>query len=361
MTDSLPGVEFRPLTIPASINDADAADFVEMIRVRNLVYREINGNGDDDVTPDQLLPHYQPDEHGRRSTWVVLVDGEFVGRAGLDIPLEEGSRLAYWEIELLERVWGRGIGQAAHELIVAACNDEDRSVLQAWAARPEGPEARLDAPTGFGSIPLDHVARFFLALGYTLEQVERMSEYDLQQPRDRVQALHEDAIAHAAGYRVVQWESPTPEEYRDGYAWMKSRMSTDAPAANLEFDEEQWDAARLMDVERRHLEGGTRVLVTAAQHIESGALCAFNELTIGQDPTAASFQEDTLVLKEHRGHRLGMLVKTAGLIRWHELAPNSPKMITYNAEENRPMLEINETIGFVPVRYVGAWKKTLAA
>ena len=105
--------------------------------------------------------------------------------------------------------------------------------------------------------------------------------------------------------------------------------------------------------------GNRNMSMAISQHIASGELCGFNELVIGPDLTRATHQEDTLVLTQHRGHRLGLLVKCAGLLAWRQVAPESPRVITYNAEENRPMLDINEAIGFVPVIYEGAWKKVL--
>nr|WP_274638200.1 GNAT family N-acetyltransferase [Microbacterium bovistercoris] len=361
-------IELRPLTFPASLDDADAADFIAMVDVRNESYREMNGNDDERMTPAELLPRLRSQEYERTLMWIALLDGEVVGRAALQLPLEDGSRVAFTNIELLRRAWGRGIGRAAHRLLEDAARAQGRSVLQAWSdhASAAGTDdaagaERLVPPTGFGSLPLDHTARFMRAHGYTLEQIERNSVLALtDDARAHVERLLAEARAAATGYRVVQWAVPTPAEYVDGYAWMKSRMVTDAPSAALEFDDEVWDAARLADHERPYLEAGRTLHVTAAQHIATGELAAFNELVIGTDRTAATSQEDTLVLAEHRGHRLGLLVKCQALHDWHQIAPRSPRVITYNAEENRPMLDINERIGFVPVAYNGAWKKTLS-
>ncbi|GAA1848096.1 GNAT family N-acetyltransferase [Microbacterium koreense] len=352
-------IEFRPLTIPSSVHDSAAADFIAMVDVRNRVHEQINGNTDESITPAELLPHYLPAPHEIRVSWLILADGAVVGRAGVDIPLEGESRTAFWLIELVASAQGRGIGTAAYELIEKAARAHGRTVLQSWATHPAADGPRIEAPTGYGSIPDDHIARFYRRHGYRLEQIERQSVFDLHAPFDGVERLLATAQAAAIGYEVVQWVLPTPHEHIAGYAWMKSRMSTDVPSAAMEFDEEVWDAERLWHHDRMYTDADRLLLVTAARHVASGDLCAFNELVVGTDRTQASAQEDTLVLKEHRGHRLGTLVKCAGLMKWRELAPDSPRIITYNAEENRPMLDINEALGFVPVAYSGAWKKVL--
>lgn len=358
-TTSVTGLQLRTLVIPQSIHAPDATDFIEMVAVRNRIYEEISGHGDEAITAAELLPHYQPDPHELRIMWVIVLDGRVVGRAGIDLPQEAGSRIAFWQVELLREAWGRGIGTAAYALVERTAREHGRSILQSWASHPEADGPHLDAPTGFGSIPDDHAARFYRRHGYALEQVERNSAFDLTGSYDGVRRLLSEATAAAEGYRVVQWSPPTPAEYAEGYAWMKSRMSTDAPAADMEFDEETWDAGRIAVHDARYTDSGRLLLVTAAQHIATGELCAFNEIAVGADRREASHQEDTLVLKEHRGHRLGTLVKCAGLLAWRDLVPESPRVLTYNAEENRPMLDINEALGFAPIAYGGAWKKVL--
>lgn len=354
------GATLHPLVLPARADAADAGEFRELARVRNLVYREITGRGEDDLTPEALLPVLRSRPDRTTIVWVVRVDEEIVGRAVVNIPHEDGSRVAIVGIELRPHVWGRGIGTAVLPHLEAAAREHGRSELQAWIEQQPSDGPRLHAPTGFGSVPKDHVARFLLRHGFSLEQVYRVSHLALSTSTlARAAELRDQALAASSDYRIVQWMLPTPPERAAGYAWMKSRMSTDAPSADLETDEEKWDAARLAESEQRIAEMGQTMLVTAAEHVATGELSAFTELAIGTDPDEVTHQEDTLVLREHRGHRLGQLVKCAALLAWPESAPRSPSVITYNAEENRPMLSINEAMGFTATAYEGAWKKEL--
>ena len=91
----------------------------------------------------------------------------------------------------------------------------------------------------------------------------------------------------------------------------------------------------------------------------SGRLVGYSSLSVPPERHRAVSQEDTLVIREHRGHALGMLLKVANLARLQQERPGHPSVITFNAEENRHMLSVNEAVGFVPMGYEGAWRKAL--
>ncbi|MEJ1087664.1 GNAT family N-acetyltransferase [Microbacterium sp. Mu-80] len=363
MTISLPaGATLHPLELPARTDAGPSPLIREYAAVRNAVILEETGRDDDAQTPEELLPMLRGDADTTRRQWYIEIDGAVAGCVPLTILNDDGAATAMGTIALLKKHWGQGIGTAALRFVVHHARDAGVNKLLCWNEhRTDDADGTLASPTGFGSVPNDHSARFLQRHGFRLEQVERASELVWDDATGtHLEQLRDAARAHAEGYRVVQWTLPTPEQHLEGYAWMKSRMSTDVPDAELGMPTEVWDADRVRRHDARYAARGSRVQVTAAEHIATGELCAFNELAIVGADDAKTDQEDTLVLSQHRGHRLGMLVKTAGLLSWRERYPRSSRVVTYNAEENRPMLDINEAIGFTPVAYEGAWRKDLS-
>jgi hypothetical protein len=96
-----------------------------------------------------------------------------------------------------------------------------------------------------------------------------------------------------------------------------------------------------------------------AEHISSGRLAGFTQLSLPSDPRRPVTQGITIVDPEHRGHRLGLWIKATNLLQLRVFSPDAPLVITGNAEENVHMLEINKVLGFQTVGYTGAWKKVL--
>jgi RimJ/RimL family protein N-acetyltransferase len=86
-----------------------------------------------------------------------------------------------------------------------------------------------------------------------------------------------------------------------------------------------------------------RVLATEAA---TGRLVAHTTVVIErEDPTWAE-QHDTVVVPAHRGHRLGLLLKTA-MVGWlAEAEPQVRRVSTWNAESNEHMIAVNETLGY---------------
>jgi hypothetical protein len=136
-------------------------------------------------------------------------------------------------------------------------------------------------------------------------------------------------------------------------------MSTDAPSGDLSFEEEVWDAARVEESNRLLALQGVRKLVAVAQHVASGRLVAFSELALPQDHPSEAWQWATLVLREHRGRRLGLAVKLANLDHLAAAFPEVRVITTGNAGENAPMIAVNDMLGFEVAADGTFWQKEL--
>ncbi|MCR1984546.1 hypothetical protein NSA53_20145, partial [Cellulosimicrobium cellulans] len=106
---------------------------------------------------------------------------------------------------------------------------------------------------------------------------------------------------------------------------------------------------------------GRGYVVAAAEDTTSGTLAAFSMVAYPRDRPEVVFQEDTLVLSEHRGRSLGLLVKVAVLDELARSRPSARRVHTWNAEENRHMLAINVALGFAPAGVEAEWQLVLDA
>ncbi|PZS30412.1 MAG: hypothetical protein DLM61_10840 [Pseudonocardiales bacterium] len=99
------------------------------------------------------------------------------------------------------------------------------------------------------------------------------------------------------------------------------------------------------------------LLITIAPHDATGELAGYTELDVPAEPDSPVEQVDTLVLPEHRGHHVGMLLKLTNLRELATRFPGSRSVETMNAEDNRHMLDVNEALGFLQVSYAARVEK----
>ena len=73
-------------------------------------------------------------------------------------------------------------------------------------------------------------------------------------------------------------------------------------------------------------------------------MAAFTDLSSPQHTPEMAYQWDTLMLKEHRGRRLGQLVKAANLRAMLTELPGVRRVVTWNADVNAPLLRVNRAM-----------------
>jgi GNAT superfamily N-acetyltransferase len=261
--------------------------------------------------------------------WVAAdADGTIVGYYRMNLPDLENLDRATAGPTVHPAVRRRGIGRAllAHEGERAAAHG--RSLFSTATSEPSAGAA------------------FARAVGARPDLLEvRRVQYLREIPAGTVAALRASAEKAAAGYSLVSWVGDIPAEYRGPLAGVLNAFN-DAPHGETE-EPEIWDADRVRDRTGFGVRAGlVRDYNVAALSDSTGEMAAYSEVIIDPESPAWGYQQLTAVVRWHRGHRLGLLVKTAMLELLASAEPQVEYIETGNAASNEHMIAINEQLAY---------------
>ena len=287
-----------------------------------------------------------PDRHV-----VVLLarddEGRPVGAARMSLPLRDNLHLCELELAVHPQARRRGVGRRLLAEVEQRARDQGRTTLLMYADEP---------PAQVGSSP---GRRFAEALGYTWAQEEIPRDLDLPLDPRRAADLEAACAAYALDYTVQVWRDGCPRELLDDRAELMRRMSTDVPLGSIDIREEKWDGTRFRRHEQRNRAMDRELFSAGAVHRHTGRLVAATDMAVPRTVPERAYQNDTIVLPEHRGHRLGTLVKIAALRCLSSCSPSTRYISTWNAEENAAMIAINDALGSRVVGCCPAFQKVL--
>jgi GNAT superfamily N-acetyltransferase len=191
-----------------------------------------------------------------------------------------------------------------------------------------------------------------------LVEVRRVLELT-DAPAGKLAGLRGTAEAASHGYSLVCWRGPAPDEYLEQVVAVANAMA-DAPR-NPGEEPEVEDAERARHYERSAAEQGLHMYSVGARCDRTGELAGLTVLTV--DPLNPSWghQQLTAVSRAHRGHRLGLLVKTVMLQQLAQAEPVLRRIVTGNAGTNQHMIAINAQLGFRVLDEWQSWELDVAA
>jgi GNAT superfamily N-acetyltransferase len=235
-----------------------------------------------------------------------------------------------------------GLGRQIFEAGVAKARAEGRRTLIASTSdRPWGNE-------------------FLVAMGF-----ERAAEEVLrrQDPATvdwtRLDKLYAEAEDRSKSYELVQIAGSTPDDMLEAVATMTSAIN-DAPTEGLDIEDEVFTAERVRAFEEAMAARGRRLYRLIARHRDTGELAGHTVVGVDVERPWFAFQFDTSVVRSHRGHRLGLLLKV-GMLKWLAIEEAQIRILdTDNAASNSFMIGINDLIGYQVIGSVFEYQRKLA-
>jgi GNAT superfamily N-acetyltransferase len=265
----------------------------------------------------------EPDQH-----FVGVVDGRVVAHLTYFAPSWDNPELAWVGVKVLPSLRGRGHGAQGLDFLLARAAEDGRTKIgsDAWDGNPG--EAFLER-------------RGFTRASQAINRRQHLAEVSF----DDVTKLYDEAVEAASAYELVRVVGRTPDELMPAVAAMSAAIN-DAPLDDLDIEDEVFPPERIAAYEVAQLASGGRLYRLLARHRATGELAGHTVVAVEVARPGIGHQHDTTVVRAHRGHRLGLLLK-AGMILWlADAEPQLETVSTWNAESNDHMIGVNERLGY---------------
>lgn len=328
-----------------TIRPLDASSDLELEQYRALeaALDDHTYGGHQEQTLEQLRASLTSSPYWDVQRWIALAEtiegGEMlVGRAATFAPLQENLETISVGAAVHPAHRGQGIATALlEEALLPAIARSGRSLVEAYGEIENGVDP--DDP--------DHpVHRLAARLGITRKNLAVCRSLSLPLDAARLDALQAEAEQRLGEYRVELWEGEIPEEHLSAYGRLLTQLEIDEPDEEVEHEPAEYGPERLRESERRMREEGTsRILAVAVA--PDGEFVGNSEVHVHEAPgSTLGYQENTLVMPEHRGHRLGLALKVATHRQLAERAPQLRSLVTWNSHVNPWMIAVNEKLGY---------------
>ena len=160
-----------------------------------------------------------------------------------------------------------------------------------------------------------------------------------------VERLRAEARLHASSYELLRIRGRIPDDLLPALADLAGAIN-DAPTDDLDIEDEVFPPERVRNYETAQLARGRLLYRVVARHRETGELAGHTVVVVESERPWIGDQHDTAVARAHRGHRLGLLVKSDMMLWLREAEPQLATIDTYNAESNDQMIRVNERLGY---------------
>ena len=268
---------------------------------------------------------------------------EAAGVLAVELPTRDNLHLVWASIVVHPDHRRQGHGSVIMNEVLRIARDAGRSTIWIWTA--EDDQGARKFVEGFGFRYASHDAR----------RRQVLAEVD----QSEIQRLWEIAHAAAADYCLERLRPPISDEVLSELVAVTAAIN-DAPMGELTYEDEKFDLQRLRDLETAARGRGDRVYRVIARHRTTGEVGGHTVVLTHPLQPEIGGQGDTAVARQHRGHRLGLLLKI-DMLRWlAEVEPQLKIIETWNNVDNKFMINVNEALGYRLSRIFNTYELKLA-